>query len=199
MTASVQIDARADGLEAIGAALVRMRRLGESPRPIWEAIGQYGETSTRLRFKNQAGPDGAKWKPSARVRKQGGQTLVLSSRLLRSITHVSNASGAEWGSNVVYAGIHQFGGKIERLAFSSTLRLRTNARGQLLRQKDNARLAVFAKATMKRAVTRRYTVDAYTVNMPARPFLGVNAADGREMLALANQAVDQAATGRGSI
>lgn len=195
---SVLIEVREDGLAAVGEAFARMRQLGESPRAVWEAIGQYGETSTRLRFKNQRGPDGQAWLPSQRARRTGGQTLVHRARLLRSITHQASASSAEWGSNAVYAGVHQGGGKIERLAHSSWLRLRTNKAGALLRQADHANLSVFAKATHKNAVTRRYTVGAYTINMPARPFLGVNADDGREILAVAQDAVDLAANNRGA-
>jgi phage virion morphogenesis protein len=194
----VLIEAHSDGLEALGKALTRMRLLGERPAPIWNAIGQYGESSTRLRFARQIGPDGQKWKASKRALKTGGQTLRLKGHLLGSINYKANNNGAEWGSNKVYAAIHQFGGKIDRLAFSSTLRLRTGKGGVLLRQKDHAHLAVFAKASHKQAVTRRYTVGAHAITMPARPYLGVNADDGREMLKLADAAVDLAAHNRGA-
>lgn len=195
----IVISGTATGMEALQAALQRMKTLGERPRSIWDAVGQYGESSTRARFTSQTGPDGQKWKPSKRVQKIGGQTLVLKAHLLRSISYKATNAGAEWGSNRVYAAIHQFGGPIEKLAFSSTLRLRTGKGGALLRQKDHAHLAVFAKATHKRAVERRYTVGAHVINMPARPYLGVNAADGVEILKIAADAVDQAAKGGGAI
>lgn len=194
----VLIEAHSDGLEGLHKALTRMRLLGESPRSIWEAIGNYGANSTRERFKNQTGPDGQRWKASKRALKTGGLTLQLKGHLRGSISHKSNASGAEWGSNMVYAAIHQFGGKIDRLAFSSTLRLRTGKGGALLRQKDHSHLAVFAKASHKKAVERRYTVGAHAITMPARPYLGVNADDGRLMLEVANKAVDLAAHNRGA-
>ena len=179
-----------------GAALQRLVNLGRSPLPLFRAIAAYGENSTRERFKNQTGPDGQRWKPSRRVRQGKGKlTLVHTTRLLRSIGHRSTSTTAEWGTNVVYAGIHNFGGDIERLAFSSTLRLRTTASGRLLRQKDHERLAVFAKATHKRAVEKRYTVGAHKISMPARPFLGINEADQREIGELSNQVVDGAARG----
>lgn len=197
MSTGILIDAQADGLGALGEALLRMAKLGANPAPIMADIAAYGEQSTRLRFRNQAGPDGRAWLPSKRVKKRGGMTLQLTTRLLRSVSHRSSINLAEWGSNVVYARIHQGGGKIERLAFSSTLRLRTGRGGALLRQENNSRLAVFAKASHKRAVERRYTVEAHSINMPARPFVGINADDGRELLRLATIHVDQAAANRG--
>lgn len=198
MSAGVVIQGTTTGMEPLQAALQRMKALGERPRAIWDAVGQYGESSTRARFKSQTGPDGQKWKPSKRVKKAGGQTLVLKAHLLRSLSYKATNAGAEWGSNRVYAAIHQFGGPINKLAFSSTLRLRTGKGGALLRQKDHAHLAVFAKATHKQAVQRRYTVGAHTINMPARPYLGVNAADGVEILKIAEEAIALAAKNRGS-
>lgn len=186
------------GLDKVGGAVRRMEQLGVSPRPLWEAFGQYGESSTRLRFQKQAGPDGKAWRPSRRVQKHGGQTLVLKRRLERSITYRANNSGTEWGSNVVYARIHQLGGKIEKLAFSSTLRLRTNRSGALLRQAEHSNLSVFARAHHKQAVTRRYTVGAHTINMPARPYLGVNAADVREMRAIGGEVIGRTVRAAGS-
>ena len=194
----VLIEQTFDGNQALGAALQRLMALGSSPRPLWDAIAAYGETSTRLRFKSQAGPDGQAWKPSKRVLKHGGSTLQLKARLLRSITHRANNSGAEWGTNVIYGRIHQLGGKIDRAAFSSWLRLRTGKGGALLRQKDHANLSVFAKKTHKQAVTKRFTVGAHSINMPARPYLGVNDADGREILALSQDLINLAAMNRGA-
>ena len=180
-------------LDGLGAALARMKTLGAAPKPIFEAVGNYGENSTRARFKNQVGPDGVKWTPSKRVRRMGGQTLVLSSRMLRSLSHRSTNSAAEWGSNVVYYAIHHFGGEIKKAARSGTVRLRTGRNNALLRQPTNERLAVFAKATHKRAVEKSFTAPAHTIRMPARPSLGVNDADGQELLQLTVEVIDQAA------
>ncbi len=194
---TVQMTANATGLPGLQGGLDRMKQLGYSPRPIFQAIANYGEASTRLRFNRQVGPDGQPWQPSHRARATGSKTLVLKARLLRSITSTADRDGAEWGTNVKYAAIHQFGGEIKRAAYSSWLRLRTDAGGALLRQKKNANLSVFARVHHKRAVERRYTVAAHSIKMPARPFLGVNEADGREMERLTVQVIDQAAQRRG--
>ena len=118
----VQATIRFEGQKGLDAALSRLAVLGRSPRPIFKAIANYGESSTRLRFEHQRGPDGATWKPSRRVQKSGGQTLVKSRRLLRSITNAYGENFAAWGSNVAYARIHQLGGK----SHSTRIRLRTD-------------------------------------------------------------------------
>lgn len=155
---------------ALNGGLRRMAALGQQPRPIWEAIGQYGESSTRLRFKNQVGPDRKRWIPSIRAREVGGQTLVMKARLLRSITHVADNNGTSWGTNVIYAGTHQFGAVIKPKA-AGALRFRMPG-GNFV--------------TVKK------------VTIPARPFIGLNMDDGQEMLALTNDVIDLAARNRGA-
>lgn len=157
----VMIEAHVNGLEALGDGLARMAALGQRPRPIWEAIGQYGESSTRLRFKNQVGPDRKRWVPSIRARELGGQTLVHKTRLLRSITHSSDNNGTSWGTNVVYAGPNHFGAVIKAKT-AAALRFRLPGGGFV---------------TVKK------------VTLPARPFVGVNEEDGREIVNLAGEVV----------
>lgn len=166
---TVAVESHIEGLAALGAGLERMAALGQRPRPIWDAIGQYGESSTRLRFKNQVDPDKKRWIPSRRIAQGGGQTLVQKARLLRSISHNSTNTGTSWGTNVIYAGIHQFGGTIKAKGGGS-LRFRLPGGGFV---------------TVKK------------VTIPQRSFVGVNADDAREFLALANDAVDLAARNRG--
>ena len=49
-----------------------------------------------------------------------------------------------------YPRLHEFGGTITRVQLAGSVRLRTNARGELLRQGKNGKLAIFAKAGHKR-------------------------------------------------
>ncbi|SAI74571.1 Mu-like prophage protein gpG [Bordetella ansorpii] len=194
----VQATIRHDGQRALDAALTRLGALGRSPRPMFQAFANYGENSTRLRFERQAGPDGAAWKPSRRAAKTGGKTLILSRRLLRSITSVYGGDFAAWGSNVVYAPIHQLGGVIERAPHSVRVRLRTDARGSLLRQAGAKKLAVFARDRHTRARESWHEVQAYKIRMPARPFLGVNREDLWAMGRLSVQVIQAAAGGGGA-
>lgn len=171
MTVGITVDAATIGLDALQTGLQRMAALGEKPRPIWDAIGNYGESSTRLRFKRQQDPDGKRWLPSIRAQASGpGRTLIYKARLLRSITHRASNSGTSWGTNVIYAGIHQFGGTIKAKG-GGALRFRIPGGGF---------------ATVK------------AVKMPQRAFLGVNADDAKEINYLVIDAVHVAARNQGA-
>ena len=75
-----------------------------------------------------------------------------------------------------YAAIQQFGGKIDRAAFSKQVRHRTDAKGELLRSKImHGRGLIFAKDSHKRALTRWFEVAAHSITIPARPFMPVRA------------------------
>lgn len=76
------------------------------------------------------------------------------------------------GSNVKYAGIHEFGGTIKRVLLAGSVRLRTDKRGNLLRQGKNGKLAIFAKDRHKLTTTVAYAGGKrYEVVIPARaPF-----------------------------
>jgi phage virion morphogenesis protein len=143
-------------------------------------LGEYLERSTKDRFKTQTAPDGRKWEDFAPLkerykrRKKYNKDKILTLRgYLRSqIRHqVLAADKVAVGTNTKYAGVHQEGGTIEQLAQSRKVRYRSVA-GRVL----------FAGAKHKRGVTERWVErGAYTVNIPARPFLGISAADDVEI------------------
>lgn len=102
-----------------------------------------------------------------------------SAGLVSSIQAFVAAAAAGVGTNKTYAAIHNFGGDIARGPHYSTVRLRTDARGNLLRQGTEgleANLAVFAKASHKRAATRFRFNAGYTIHMPQREFMKVSPA-----------------------
>lgn len=132
------------GLDKLASAQAR--------RDLLDQIGAYGVSSTQQRFLEEQGPEGEVWKKSRRARTEGGRTLRDSGRLYQSLTHEATASMAAWGSNVVYAGIHQFGGTIRPKA---------------------------AKALVFRIGNQ--LIRTQQVNMPARPFLGIGNDDRAEI------------------
>jgi phage virion morphogenesis protein len=88
-------------------------RLGDLT-PAMDEIGSGLITSTLDRFEKGRGPDGNAWPPSLRATEDHGQTLILSGRLRASITWKATQREVEVGTNVVYAAIHQLGGKAGR-------------------------------------------------------------------------------------
>lgn len=158
---AIEVKPELQGFEALAEGQRRMVALGMRPRPIWEAVGTYGENSTRLRFKNQTDPHGKRWVPSIRVKVSGGQTLVQKARLLRSLSHNSDNSGTAWGTNVIYAGVHQHGAVI-RAKSAGALRFRMPGGG---------------------------FVSVKKVTIPARAFVGVNEEDGREIVLVGGEVV----------
>jgi phage gpG-like protein len=143
-----------------------------NPTPLFENIGLSLVTSTQHRFDTGTGVDGSPWPPSLRVIARGGKTLVLSGRLYRSVSFQASATGVEIGTNVIYAAIHQFGGSINQSARNQTLHFKTNKRTGQQR---------FSKA--KGAThSKEVTIDARAVQMPARPFIGLDDDDDRAIL-----------------
>ncbi|MBE3574544.1 MAG: phage virion morphogenesis protein [Firmicutes bacterium] len=108
-------------------------------------IGEQIVTATEARFRQGVGPDGKKWPESMRAKAEHGQTLVKTKRLMASLSYHATASEVAVGTNVVYAGVHQTGAKIQA------------KRSKYLRFRIGRRWA------MKRAV-----------EIPARPFMGIN-------------------------
>jgi hypothetical protein len=74
------------------------------------------------------------------------------------------------GDNVVYAEIHEFGGRIVRQPREGSVRLRTNAAGELLKG-PGGRGAIFASKEHKRVRDVKYSSKGYEIDMPERaPF-----------------------------
>ncbi|MBW7968120.1 phage virion morphogenesis protein [Bradyrhizobium sp. BR 10289] len=165
--ASFTVDLRDEeaALADLGALIGRL----DDPTPAYEDIGQALITSTHDRWERSVAPDGSPWPPSLRVIAHGGKTLILSSRLFRSVTANASRNGVEVGTNVVYAAIHQFGGTIQKAARTAVLHFKTNKRTGVSR---------FAKPG-KADRARKAEIGAHSIDMPARPFLGLDEDDPR--------------------
>lgn len=138
-----------------------LRKLAAFDRQgINETIAQQLRTSTRLRFRQQKDPEGKAWKPSRRVLESGGVTLTQSARLRNSIRSRADSSSAEVGTNVIYAGRHQFGDKRP-----ITIKAKTS---------KGLRFKIGGRWITKKQVK---------VQIPARPFLGISLDDQDEIKA----------------
>lgn len=133
-------------------------------KEIHKAVAESLRTSTSERFSEQKEPSGKRWVNSIRASESGGVTLVKNAMLKNSIKSQANKSGVAVGTNTIYARTHQFGDK-------RTIKAR-NGKG--------LRFRVNGKWVTKKSVK---------INIPARPFLGINEEDKREIKGILEDAL----------
>jgi len=154
---------------ALEAMLGNALAAGLDLSDLMERMAGHLEFSTARHFEQERSPDGTPWPPSLRALAEGGQTLTKTARLRQSITSRAGATSAEVGTNVVYAAIHQFGGEVKHAARTVTLYRHYDAATDTFDPK-------FRKKKRSNFATD-HQVGAYTVTVPARPFLGVGPSD----------------------
>lgn len=169
----MNVEGHDQALAALGAIVSRV----DHPRPMFEDIGLSLVTSTQRRFEEGRAPDGSPWPPSLRALAHGGKTLIDSARLMQSITFNAFDTGVEIGTNVVYAAIHQFGGTIKKAERQHTTYRRYDARKDEL----SPRFVKKSKSNFAEDVT----IPAHEIKMPARPFLGLDDHDEKEIVRVA--------------
>ncbi|WP_416053122.1 phage virion morphogenesis protein [Cupriavidus basilensis] len=164
----------------VDQALGRLAGFSRSKRPLMRSIAGIMADAVEENFAQEGRPKWLGLAPATRKRRGDGKILQDKGRLAASIVSRADGESAAVGTNVRYAAIHQFGGEITRAAHSGWVRLRTDARGNLIRQGTKgraARLAVFAKDSHKRVRTVRYTSSEGKTKIPARPFLALTQVD----------------------
>ena len=132
------------------------------------AIAEAIRSGTIERFETETGPDGSAWSKSIRASEKGGLTLTVTGELKSSINARATEKGAEVGTNLVYAATHQFGDS-----------------GRVIRAKNKPYLAFeyHGRTIRKKQVT---------VNIPARPFLGISDEDRKEIKSIVEEALSEA-------
>jgi len=148
---------RLQGTESLRRLTSKLRKLQHIDlKGVNLSIAESLRTSTRERFKEQKEPSGKDWRYSIRATERGGVTLTDTARLKNSIRSSADKSGLAVGTNTIYAGTHQFGAKYTIRAKSGK-GLRFKVGGKWVRKKE------------------------VEVNIPARPFLGINDDDMKEI------------------
>lgn len=102
----INVEIKDDELQNL---LTRLQSKMKNLTPVMRKIAGIMQDSVEENFAREGRP--VPWKPSARALREGGKTLQDTGRLAASITSRSTAHQAIVGTNVVYAAIHQFGGK----------------------------------------------------------------------------------------
>ncbi len=174
MTTTIQIHD-----QAVRAALGALQQRVQTMQPILQALGDDITQRAKQRFNSETGPDGQRWKDNAPATKKakGGKSILFNKgELRRQIVPQVVGDILTVSSTPIYAAIQQFGGTIHKKAGTTTVRHRTDAKGELLRsQIMNGKGLIFAKAGHKRALERSFPTKAHTITIPARPFMPVMA------------------------
>lgn len=132
---------------------------------MWDAVEE--------NFAQQGRPAWMGWKSNRYwAKRRGGKILQLSGRLAASIMPYSDNESAVVGTNVIYAGIHNNGGKINIPARSQRAYYRVDKSGKL-----DTRFSRKSKANY----SEWHTIPSYTISMPRREFLHLTETDVEEM------------------
>ena len=143
-----------------------------SKKPAMGIIGNIVRNSIRRNF--EAGGRPTPWKPSLRAKKTGDKTLIESKQLFNSFTIDAKQDRVEVGTNKIYAAIQHFGGDINHPARERTMFFKKYKRGE---RKGLTRFSKEGKAGYGMKVHGR----AYTIHIPARPFMMVQEEDWPKM------------------
>lgn len=155
--------------------LARIDSAMDNTAPLLARIGEYLQGSSRDRFKSQAGPDGSAWQPLQpryqRRKKQNKDKILTLRGYLRGQIHwqPDGDDAVRVGTNAKYGAIHQFGGTIQQPARQSTVHFGAGKAKHLFVKKKKAKRSM------------QVSIGAHQANMPARPYLGVNAGDQEEI------------------
>lgn len=176
---SIEVELQeAEAQARLRALLDRMDRR----QPFFAAVGEILVASAGRNFQAQSGPDGKAWTPlrpkTVKARTRAGQlplTILRSnsrgkigSSLAGSINYQASNDEVRIGSPVEYAAIHQLGGTIQKPARAAKIYRKRGEDGKIGRR--------FVKKSEADVVTD-VEIGAHAITIPARPFLGVSAAD----------------------
>lgn len=107
---------RINGLSAVSDLLLSMEQRVSTLEPVLQVYAQDLKTLVDDSFDQSRAPDGSAWAPLApatiaRRRRGSSKPLVDTGRLRNSISAVALNDALRVGTNVIYAGIQQFGGR----------------------------------------------------------------------------------------
>lgn len=97
----------------ISGALSRLEQLGKEPQAFLGALGLEMVDRTRQRIDDGVTPEGAPFAPLnplyASDKEDGDPILKRSGSLWNELTSTLQGNSLVWGSNRIYAAVHQFG------------------------------------------------------------------------------------------
>ena len=154
------------------------------PAPMLRDIGEYLLLAHDRRFASQASPDGTPWQALSpaylkRKKKNRDKVLVLDGFLKNTLRYQVSNNELLFGTNRIYGAMMHFGGSIDIAARSQQAYFRQDGRtGDVGTQFVSKRKSNFAQWV---------TIGAYTIQIPARPWLGISDDDNYAIAGIASR------------
>ncbi|ELS9321426.1 phage virion morphogenesis protein [Salmonella enterica] len=150
--------------------LLGMEQQLRHPEPMLDKMGEALLDFHRQRFKDQESPSGEAWQELSRrykkrKKRNKNKILVLDGTLRNTLRWQIRGNEMLFGTDRPYGAIHQFGGTIEIAARSQQAYYRQLRSGRVKNQFVSKRRANYSEW---------HTIGAYSITMPARPWLGVS-------------------------
>lgn len=154
------------------------------PAPMLRDIGEFLLIAHDQRFASQASPDGTPWQALSpaylkRKKKNRDKILVLDGFLKNTLRYQVNNNELLFGTNRIYGAMMHFGGSIDVAARSQQAYFRQDGKtGDVGNQFVSKRKSNFAQWV---------TIGAYTIQIPARPWLGISDDDNYAIAGIATR------------
>lgn len=147
--------------------LNRLQQRMADRRPLMRQIAGIMHHSVEENFAQGGRPE--KWKPSKRVLKYGGQTLIDKAQLINSIHEFSDNDQAGVGTNKVYAGVQNFGGDITIPAHERVIHFKAKKQGEITWSKPGT--GDLFSTRKKASYTIKRMIGSYIIHIPKREFM----------------------------
>lgn len=113
--AGTQITITGSGFEGAQLALQQLHDKGQDLQPALNAIAEYLLGSTQDRISAGEAPDGTAFEPlsdfTLSTKSQNQDKILIERGYLYNLVYQVSSEQMQLGSNMVYAAMHQFGGK----------------------------------------------------------------------------------------
>lgn len=154
------------------------------PAPMLRDIGEFLLIAHDQRFASQASPDGTPWQALSpaylkRKKKNRDKILVLDGFLKNTLRYQVSNNELLFGTNRIYGAMMHFGGSIDVAARSQQAYFRQDVKtGDVGNQFVSKRKSNFAQWV---------TIGTYTIQIPARPWLGISDDDNYAIAGIATR------------
>ncbi|PKM31738.1 MAG: phage virion morphogenesis protein [Gammaproteobacteria bacterium HGW-Gammaproteobacteria-11] len=161
-----------DNADALAVIRLAATAMGD-PGPMLRNMGEYLLIAHDQRWASQTSPDGQPWAPLSpayqrRKKKNADRILQLDGYLKNTLVYQLDDNDLLFGSNRIYAAIQHFGGTIDMPARSQQAYFRQGRDGSAGNRFTKKSRSNFAQWV---------TIGGYSIQIPARPWLGTSAAD----------------------